>query len=80
MAMTALTTIKTATKTRMSERRVRWLISFFAPPIRSSVSVEAELMTNEESVLIEAETTSTRTSAISMAGRLSDSMAGITES
>lgn len=78
MAITALITIKTATNRRIKNICPLGERSFFTPSrIRSSVSVELELMTREDSVLMDAETTRTSTNAIKIAGRLSESIAGM---
>ena len=78
MAITALITIKAAINARIKTIWLLWLRSFLIPPlIRSSVNVELELITSEESVLIDAETTKINTSAMRIAGRLCCSIVGM---
>ena len=80
MAITAEITMKTAIRIRITLSCCPSFISFFmAGLMKSSVSVEEEVSTREESVDMEADRTRITTSAIRMAGRL-DSIVGMMES
>ena len=71
MAIITETTINIATKIRIHNNWFLGFISFLIPPlIKSRVIVELEVITKEDNVLIDADTTSTKTNAIRMVGRV----------